>query len=147
MAVIYSRLGGCLEVITKLGPLLSTDLWAWVKGLIDKLINHLGLGSFSELSLGDPQGWLVLFACLPACRAWGRIVANTLGISPACLGRGRGTGCLGISALCLGTTCLRASAIATCLWTTYKWGTSTTSWWDGADCLRGGAGFPGTSVL
>ena len=53
MTVMYSRLGGCLGVATKLGPLVSTDLCAWVKGLLDKLITHLGLGSSNELSLGD----------------------------------------------------------------------------------------------
>ena len=45
MAVIYSKLGGCLGEAAKLGPLASTDLWAWVKGLLDKLITHFGPGS------------------------------------------------------------------------------------------------------
>ena len=53
MAMMYSRLGGCLGVTTKLGPLASTDLCTWVKGLLDKLITHLGLMSSHELSLGD----------------------------------------------------------------------------------------------
>ena len=44
MAVMYSKLGGCLEVTAKFGPLARTDLCAWVKGLLDKLMTHLGLG-------------------------------------------------------------------------------------------------------
>ena len=55
MAVIYSKLGGCLGVTTKLGPLPRTDLLVWVKGLLDKLMTHLGLGS----SLEDPWGSLL----------------------------------------------------------------------------------------
>ena len=50
MAVINSKLGGCLGVTTKFGCLSRTDLWAGVKGLLDKLMTHLGLGS----SLEDP---------------------------------------------------------------------------------------------
>ena len=38
-----------------LGPLARTDLWAGVKGLLDKLMTHLGLGS----SLEDPLGSLL----------------------------------------------------------------------------------------
>ena len=45
MAVIYSKLGGCLGETAKLGPLASTDFCAGVKGLLDKLITHFGLGS------------------------------------------------------------------------------------------------------
>ena len=52
MAVIYSKLGGCLGVTAKLGPLARTDLWAGVKGLLERLMTHLGLGS----SLEDPWG-------------------------------------------------------------------------------------------
>ena len=48
MAVIYSKLGGCLGVTTKLGPLARTDLCAGVKGLLDRLMTHLGLGSSGE---------------------------------------------------------------------------------------------------
>ena len=48
MAVMYSKLGGCLGVTTKLGPLARTDLWAGVKGLLDRLMTHLGLGSSFE---------------------------------------------------------------------------------------------------
>ena len=54
MAVMYSKLGGCLGVTTKLGPLASTDLCAGVKGLLERLMTHLGLGS----SLEEP--WLEL---------------------------------------------------------------------------------------
>ena len=59
MAVMYSRLGGCLGVTTELGPLASTDFCTGVKGLLDKLITHLGLESSNELSLED---LLALFA-------------------------------------------------------------------------------------
>ena len=55
MAVIYSKLGGCLGVTTKLGPLARTDLCAGVKGLLERLMTHLGLGS----SLEEP--WLDLW--------------------------------------------------------------------------------------
>ena len=54
MAVIYSKLGGCLGVTTKLGPLARTDLCAGIKGLLERLMTHLGLGS----SLEEP--WLDL---------------------------------------------------------------------------------------
>ena len=56
MAVIYSKLGGCFGETAKLGPLARTDLCAWVKGLLDKLITHLGSGS----SLEEPWGLLCL---------------------------------------------------------------------------------------
>ena len=45
MAVMYSKLEGCLGETAKLGPLASTDLHAGVKGLLDKLITHFWLGS------------------------------------------------------------------------------------------------------
>ena len=45
MAVIYSKLGSCFGVTTKLGPLARTDLCAGVKGLLDRLMTHIGLGS------------------------------------------------------------------------------------------------------
>ena len=48
MAVMYSKLGGCLGVTAKLGPLASTDLCAGVKGLLERLMTHLGLGSSLE---------------------------------------------------------------------------------------------------
>ena len=48
MAVIYSKLEGCLGVTAKLGPFASTDLCAGVKGLLERLITHFGLGSSKE---------------------------------------------------------------------------------------------------
>ena len=57
MAVIYSKLGGCLGVTAKLGPLARTDLCTGVKGLLERLMTHLGLGS----SLEEP--WLDLRGC------------------------------------------------------------------------------------
>ena len=54
---MYSKLGGCLSVTAKLGPLARTDLWAGVKGLLDRLMTHLGLGSsFEEPWLDLPGG-------------------------------------------------------------------------------------------
>ena len=58
MAVMYSKLGGCLGVTTKLGPLARTDLWAGVKGLLERLMTHLGLGSSLE------QPWVGLLGCV-----------------------------------------------------------------------------------
>ena len=55
MAVMYSKLGGCLGVTAKLGPLAKTDLWAGVKGLLERFMTHLGLGS----SLEEPWGCLL----------------------------------------------------------------------------------------
>ena len=56
MAVMYSKLGGCLGETTKLGPLARTDLCTWVKGLLDKLMTHLGLGP----TIGEPWGLFAL---------------------------------------------------------------------------------------
>ena len=39
---MYSKLGGCLGVTAKLGPLARTDLCAGVKGLLERLMTHLG---------------------------------------------------------------------------------------------------------
>ena len=52
MAVIYSRLGGCLGDTAKLGPLARTDLYAGVKGLLDRLMTYFGMESSRE----DPWG-------------------------------------------------------------------------------------------
>ena len=52
---MYSKLGGCLGDTTKLGPLARTDLCAGVKGLLDRLMTHFGLGSSGE----DPWGSLL----------------------------------------------------------------------------------------
>ena len=161
MAVMYSRLGGCLGDTSKLGPLASTDIWAWVNGLPDKLITHFRLGSSSVLPLiwEETGGALWYVNCspswLPTClgavlvswepalptweavllaweaalpswdlvlvpwesalTAWGLELPITclpaweltvcLGITN-CLGGMRCADCLGISAICLGTTCL-----------------------------------------
>ena len=59
MAVMYSKLGGCLGVTAKLGPLARTDLWAGVKGLLERLMTHLGLGSSLEEPWGCLAGGLV----------------------------------------------------------------------------------------
>ena len=48
MAVMYSKLGGCWGATAKLGPLAKTDLCAGVKGLLDRLMTHLWLGSSGE---------------------------------------------------------------------------------------------------
>ena len=56
MAVMYSKLGGCLGDTAKLGPLARTDLCAGVKGLLDTLMTHLGLGSSMEEPWGDCTG-------------------------------------------------------------------------------------------
>ena len=55
MAVMYSKLGGCLGDTVKLGPLAKIELYAGVKGLLDKLMTHFGLGSSEE----DPWGGLL----------------------------------------------------------------------------------------
>ena len=55
MAVMYSKFGGCLGDTAKLGPLARTDLCAGVKGLLDKLMTHFGLGLSGE----DPWGSLL----------------------------------------------------------------------------------------
>ena len=72
MAVMYSKLGGCLGETTKLGPLARTDLCAGVKGLLDRLLNHFGLGSSKE----DPWGSLL----------GDRGLGVFLGTSATCLG-------------------------------------------------------------
>ena len=72
MAVMYSKLGGCLEDTTKLGPFARTDLCAWVKGLLDRLMTHFELGIFKE----DPSGSLL----------GGQGVVAFPGTSTACLG-------------------------------------------------------------
>ena len=96
IAVIYSKLGGCLGVSTKLGPLACTDLCVGVKGLLDKLITHFGLGSskgeescrvlcllgkdlasWEALAWGDTT-WGTALSC------W-ETMLSTLGVVPACL--------------------------------------------------------------
>ena len=81
IALIYSKLGGCLGVTAKLGPLASTDLCAGVKGLLERLITHFGLGSSKEEDpcgvkclLGkDPASWEALsWGSTP----WGRALSH-----------------------------------------------------------------------
>ena len=81
MAVMYSKLGGCLGVTAKLGPLARTDLCAGVKGLLERLMTHLGLGSSLEepwldLLGGVEEGYLPWRLCRPQGKveqvvAWG----------------------------------------------------------------------------
>ena len=59
MVVMYSKLGGCQGETAKLGPLARTDLCACVKGLLDKLMIHLGLGP----SIDEPWELLALVLC------------------------------------------------------------------------------------
>ena len=59
MAVMYCKLGECLGETAKSGPLARTDLCACVKGLLDKLMTHLGLGP----SIEEPWGLLALVLC------------------------------------------------------------------------------------
>ena len=53
MAVMYSKLGGFLGDTAKWGPLARTDLCAWVRGLLDKLMTHFELGSSKVKTLGE----------------------------------------------------------------------------------------------
>ena len=81
MAVMYSKLGGCLGVTAKLGPLARTDLCAEVKGLLERLMTHLGLGSsleepWHDLLGGVGEGGLPWRLCMPLGKvewvdAWG----------------------------------------------------------------------------
>ena len=67
MAVMYSKLGGCFEETAKFRTLAKTDFCAFVKGLLDKLITHFGLGS----SLGkDPWGLLCLLVRREGLGSW-----------------------------------------------------------------------------
>ena len=72
MAVIYSKLGGYLGDTTKLGPLAKTDLCAGVKGLLDRLMTYLGLGSSREDPRGSQLGGLGvrLLSQEPVLSAW-----------------------------------------------------------------------------
>ena len=93
MAVMYSKLGGCLRDTTKLGPLARTEVCVWVKGLLDRLMTHFGLGSSEE----DPWG-----------RLWkSRGLSAFLGTSATCLGSSIvPLGSLGGPALSWVPTCL-----------------------------------------
>ena len=85
MAVMYSKLGGFLGVTAKLGPLARTDLWARVKGLLDKLMTHLGLGS----SLEDPWGSLLVWVWVPSWElvlsAWEAVLSSWEAWDALCL--------------------------------------------------------------
>ena len=67
MAVMYSNVRRMLWGTAKLGPLASTDLCAWVKGLLDKLITHFGLGSSKE---EEPWGLLCLMGRGKVLASW-----------------------------------------------------------------------------
>ena len=93
MAVMYSKLGGCFGETAKLGPLASADLCALVKGLLDRLITHFGLGSSKE---EEPWGLLCLLGRGEDLTSWEdatwetllsgwEIVLSTLGVLPAYL--------------------------------------------------------------
>ena len=73
MAVMYSKLGGFLGDTATFGPLARTDLCAGVKGLLDSLMTHSGLGSSRE----DPWGSLL---------GWVGVALAFLGTSAVCLG-------------------------------------------------------------
>ena len=81
MAVMYSKLGGCLGVTAKLGPLARTDLWAGVKGLLERFMTHLGLGS----SLEEPWGCLVGGGGIIAFPGGGIDLLGGLGGGACCL--------------------------------------------------------------
>ena len=96
---MYSKLGGCLEITTKLGPLARTDIWAGFTGLLERLMTNLGLDSSLEepwdsllgvevemmLFSWEDSGALCLGECLQPCLtdlvgllncpAWGELVA------------------------------------------------------------------------
>ena len=88
---MYSKLGGCLGVTAKLGPLARTNLWAGVKGLLERLMTHLGLGSSFEepwldllggMGVGLPSQEVIL-------ASWEGCVGLCLGVPitlPACPG-------------------------------------------------------------
>ena len=72
MAVMCSKLGGCLGDTAKCGPLARTDLSAGVKGLLDKLMTYFGLESSREDPWGSLFRWsgMVLLSWEPALSAW-----------------------------------------------------------------------------
>ena len=97
---MYSKLGGCLGDTTKLGPLSRTDHCAWVKGLLNRFMTHLGLGCSEEDHWGSLLGRVGVGAFLEAS-------ATCLGSSAIPLG--------GLGALCLAeclTACLSWGGIA-----------------------------------
>ena len=68
MAVMYFKLEGCFGEPTKLGPLARTDLCALVKGLVERLMTHFGLGSFPE---EEPWGLFCLLGREEGLASWG----------------------------------------------------------------------------
>ena len=120
-----------------IGSLASKDLWAWVWGLLDKLMTHLWLGPSRVFSLwleGGPLGHLpfgslLLFLSDTCCIVWGRSSiphcsargALAGSETPVCLG---GSACIvctpfllwGTNTACLGTntTYLGLSACTVC---------------------------------
>ena len=90
--------------------------------------NPFWIGVFLELPLGEALGLLAPFPHLLAWGAWGSST-NSLEVNADCLGRG--TGCLGISALCLSgnsTISLGVSVIANYLCATCLWGATLSPW-------------------
>ena len=73
MAVMYSKLGGCFGETTKLGPLARTDLCALIKGLLDRLMTHFGLGS----SLGRNPGIVLPIGKGEGLASWGLVLLVT----------------------------------------------------------------------
>ena len=124
MAVVHSKLGGCFGETAKLGPLASTDLCALVKGLLDKLITHFGLGSSME---EEPWGLFCLLVKEEDLASWEapawkdttweaplsgwEIALSVLGVLPAW-------------ELLLGEAC-EAPSLAECLTTRVAWGMPT----------------------
>ena len=76
MAVTYSKLGECFGETTKLEPLARTDLYALVKGLLERLMTHFGLGSSLEQ---EPWRLFCLLGRGEGLASWGLGTANHLG--------------------------------------------------------------------
>ena len=98
---MYYKLGGCLEITTKLGPLARTDLWAGFTGLLERLMTNLGLDS----SLEEPWDSLLGVEVEMMLFSWGRLGCPVPGGMPTalpdwpswitklpCLGRASGLG-------------------------------------------------------
>ena len=56
MAVMYSKLGGCLGVAAKLGPLAQNRPLSWCQGFVGKVYDPLRVRSFFGRTLGMPSG-------------------------------------------------------------------------------------------
>ena len=72
MAVMYSKLGGCLGDTAKLGSFSKNRPLCWCQGLLDKLMTHFGLGSSGEDPWGSLFGGLGvgLLSWEPALSTW-----------------------------------------------------------------------------